>query len=207
MSYLTTAALKATLSIGSTYADADIQQAINSASRAIDFLCKRRGTSSRFAFEQDADANQVRYYSPERVTMLEIDDLVTLTQLVTDPSGDNTFPETWTLHTDFDLEPLNADSEGRPFTRLRVRPSGSFLFPVDYPRSVRLTGKFGWAAIPDGVVEATSIIASKMLKRAREAPYGVIAVNMDGAAVRIARSDPDVMLAIGDYQRRKIVVG
>jgi hypothetical protein len=206
MSYITSAQLKATLTINDTYADADIATAVVAASNALDLLCKRKGTATRGGFEQDADANQVRYYTPEDGYKLNIDDLVTFTSLQTDPGGDNTWPDTWVQNTDFDLEPLNAAADGWPYTRLHVRSSGSFVFPVGYSRSVKVTGKFGWPAVPEAVTQATTILASRLLKRAREVPFGVVAVNLDGAAVRIAKADPDVMLLLGPFIKHRISV-
>jgi len=186
--YVTALALKDTLSLtGETFADADISAAIAAASRGIDELCNRR-------FYADADALQVRYYRAIDRDLVRIDDLVMLTSLATDPGGDGTFEETWTLNTDFTIEPLNAAADGRPFELLVRHPAGNYLFPTKYPRSVKLTGKFGWPAVPPAIVEATTILASKLLRRAREAPFGIVSLGMDGVAVRIARTDPDIVL-------------
>lgn len=198
--YTTSAALKTTLSLSATtYADADIAAAITAASRAIDKLCNRR-------FWLDTDANQVRYYTPYSLSTLQVDDITTFTSLATDPSGDNTFPDTWTLHTDFELEPLNAAADGEPYTKLVVRANGSFVFPFGYTRSVKVTAQFGWPAIPQGIVDATTIVATQLLKRKREAPFGVLAIGADGAAIRLAKMDPQVAMLVGPYQRHRIGV-
>lgn len=208
MTYITSDQLKATLDLtNNSYADADISAAITAACAAIDNLCNRRGTTSRGGFEQDADANQIRYYNPYDLGKIDIDDLVTLTTLATDPTGDNTWQNTWTLDTDFDLDPLNAAAEGWPYTRITVRPNGAYVFPTSFLRSVRVTGKFGWPAVPGAIVQATTLLASRLVKRAREVPFGVVAVNLDGAAVRIAKSDPDVMVLVGPYMKKRIAVG
>jgi hypothetical protein len=60
------------------------------------------------------------------------------------------------------------------------------------PSSVAVTGQFGWPAVPAQVIEATTILATRLLRRAREAPFGVVGLGIDGAAVRISRFDPDV---------------
>lgn len=198
--YVSSSELKATLELtGETFADADIALALTAASRGIDNTCNRR-------FYADADANQVRYYSPPCADHLWIDDLVTFTSLATDPGGDGTFEETWTQNTDFVLEPLNASADSEPFTAIRVHPSGSYYLPTDYPRTVKLTAKFGWAAVPEEVEEATTIVATKLLRRAREAPFGVVSVGLEGAAVRITRSDPDVAWLLNDFIRQRIPV-
>ena len=191
--YATSAELKATLSLSSeSFADADIALALTAASRAIDSVCDRR-------FWADADATQVRYYSPIDGRRVWTDDIVTLTSFQTDPGGDGTFEETWTLNTDFTLEPLNAAADGWPWTSVRVHPRTAFYLPITYPRSVKVTGKFGWSAVPDAVKQATKIVAAKLVMRARQAPFGVIAAGE--LPMRIASNDPDVQLLIGDYVR------
>lgn len=198
--YATSAELKSTLELtGETFADADVALALTAASRGIDNLTGRR-------FYADADANKVRHYSPSDKKLLLIDDLVTLTTLLTDPGGDGTFEDTWALNTDFVLEPLNASTDSQPWTMISKHPSGKFSFPTSYPRSVKLTGKFGWPAVPEAIKEATLILASKLMRRAREAPFGVIPGSIEGSgATRIGRADPDVMFLVGPYRLIPIV--
>lgn len=196
VTYISSDDLKATLDLsGETFADADITAAISAASRQIDNLCRRR-------FYPDADANQIRYYNPDSRRLVRTDDLVTLTGFAIDNLGDGTFATVLTVNTDFILEPLNAPSDGWPYTRIRVM-NGQWL-PCQ-PRSIRVTGKFGWATAPDEIVEATSLLSSRLLRRAREAPFGIIGFAMDSgtqAATRLARQDPDVLALVGPYIRQ-----
>lgn len=179
--------------IGESFADDDIDLALTAASRAIDNLTGRR-------FWADATATVIRYYSPTAAGRLWIDDLVTLTEIAVDTGEDGTFEEVWTQNTDFYLEPLNAAADEQPYTTVSVNGRSSRYFPCAH-RSVRVTGKFGWAAVPDGIVQATKIVASKLVKRAREAPFGVVSVGVDGDAVRVASNDPEVMLLVGPFVR------
>lgn len=200
--YISAEQLKATLELtGTVFADGDIPAAITAASRGIDNVCQRR-------FYPDDDANQVRYYSPSNSTTVMIDDLITLTAFATDQSGDGTFSTTWTQNTDFVLEPLNAAADGQPYTRIRTHPRHvTFGLPAWWPRSVRVTGKFGWAATPGPIVEATTILAAQLVKRAREAPFGIVAIGVDvGAVSRIAQTDPTVRFLLMDYIREKPLV-
>lgn len=199
--------LKSSLDLSDeSFADADITLALSSASRAVDNICERR-------FWLDEDDSSVRYYTPRRSgKLLQIDDLVTFTSLETDNAGDGTFESNWTENSDFVFEPLNAAADGEPFTMIRVHPNGRFRLPGNshaiinqptVPRSVKLTGQFGWAAIPDGVTQATGILAGRLMRRAREAPFGVIGFAMEGgpAATALARNDPDVMMLLKPYIR------
>ena len=55
-------------------------------------------------------------------------------------------------------------------------------------------------------MQATLLLASKLMKRAREAPFGVVTAGFDvGAAIRIGR-DPDVALLVQDYVRNSAVI-
>jgi len=207
--YLDREELKATLTLsGETFADADIDAAISGASRAIDNYCDRR-------FYPDADAAQVRYYSPpgrlgyiswsQSAQVIDIDDLITLTSLKTDSTGAGTFPETWTLNSDFMLEPLNAAADGNPYTMIRNAPTSARYFPP-LPRSIQVTGKFGWAVAPPEVIEATTLWANRLLRRAREAPFGAVVAGLDvGAISRITPIDPDVTSLLSQYVRRPFV--
>lgn len=186
---------------GTSYADNDIQAALLAASRAVDGITDRR-------FYLDTDATQVRYYTPSSRTLLLVDDLVTLTTLKTDPTGDGTYDTTWTVNTDFKLEPLNAAADGWPYETIRLHPNSTRSWPCGYPGAVQVTGRFGWPAVPEPVRDATTMLASRLVKRKREAPFGIVTVGIEtGSAVRIARTDPDVMQLLADYVRDWHLIG
>lgn len=198
--YITSTQFKATTQLtGYADADADITAAINAACRAIDKLCNRR-------FWLDADANQVRYYTAGwgPIRDLEIDDLVTLTSFKTDDDGTYAYPNAWAQNTDFLLEPLNAAADGEPYTSVTVHPNSQFTLPSVYPRNVQVTGKFGWSAVPDAIVEATTVLTGRLLKTAREAQFGVF--TFGDQAFQIARNDPTVSMLIGPYRRHRFAV-
>lgn len=196
--YLELEQLKATLELSNqSFADEDVQAAISAASRGLDEACQRR-------FYPDTDATQVRYYTPQTAYQIMVDDLVTLTSLATDQDGDSVFEQTWTVNTEFTLEPLNATADGQPYTMICLHPLNTVGFPYWYPRSVKVTGKFGWAAVPAPIVEATTILATQLLKRAREAPFGIVSIGLDvGATARLAVTDPSVRFLISPYMREK----
>ena len=191
--YVTDSDFKSSLDISGTYADADVTAAILGASIAIDEVCGRR-------FYDDANANQVRYYSPYRTDYVATHDIVTLTSVKLDAGDDGTF-ETTLDTSEYVLEPLNAAADGKPWTGIRLRPTSGKAFTTSYPKSVEVTAEFGWAAVPQPIVEATKIIAAQILKRKREAPYGVVATDLSGGAVYIARSDPQVQMLLESYVR------
>lgn len=205
--YLTSSALLATLGVTSPAVQqtSDASAACTAASRAIDNICTRR-------FYADANPTQTRYYSPANTSRLDIEDLITLTSLVSRDDGGNVDTadsglHTWTLNTDFVLAPLNAQQNSAdvwPWTQVQTIPTGGFSFNVLYPRSVKVTGKFGWPAVPGPVVDATTLLAERIYKMKREAQLGVI-VLVD-TAVRIARADSNIMILIGPYMRHRVAV-
>lgn len=199
--YLDSNALKASLDLtNESFADADVSLAITAASRALDNLCHRR-------FWLDADANQQRYYAARSRRLLEIDDLTVFTALDTDENGDGVYEHNWAPNSDFVLEPVNAAgddgaADGEPFTAVRRHPHSMFSLPARMPRGVRVTGQFGWPEIPAAIQEATGILAARLMRRAREAPFGVIGFAMEAtSAVHLARQDPDVTMLASSYIR------
>ena len=195
--YLAAEQLKASLELtGTVFADGDIGPAITAASRGIDNACNRR------FYPDTVDAT--RYYTPQDPYCCLIDDLYAFTSLNVDQTADGVFEQSWTLNTWFTLEPLNAAADGWPYTRIVANPRWSWGLPSWYPRSVQLTGRFGWASVPGAVTEATTILATQLLKRAREAPFGVVAIGVDvGAVSRIAVTDPQIKMLIAPYMRER----
>lgn len=191
--------LKKSLSLdGTTFADVDIQTALLAASRGVDLHCDRR-------FYADTGSANVRYYTPSSPQTARIDDLVTLTTLEVDRGGDGTFEEILTLNTDFVLQPLNAAADGWPYTSIDLNPNSAQGFPVAWPRTLKVTGTFGWTAVPPAVKQATTILAHTLLRRAREAPFGVIGIGLDSTAVRIAITDPQVRMLLDPFVRYSVV--
>lgn len=189
--YVAVGDVKTTLNVqGESFADPDIGRALTAASRGIDKACNRR-------FWPDEDADQVRYYTARSRRMVRIDDIIEITEVATG-SGNGTFATVLVENTDYTAEPLNAGADERPWTRLA---SDFHCFPA-CRRGVRITGKFGWASVPAEIEQATLILTVKLLKRAREAPFGVISFGHEGEVARIAKTDPDVGMLIGSFVRR-----
>jgi hypothetical protein len=182
---------KAAISLsGFNHADGDLARALASASRAVDDICGRR-------FYPDTDATSVRYFTAFDACSVFIDDLVTLTTLATDSTGDGVYESTWTA-SDYSLEPINAPSDSFPYTEIDRKPYGSYYFPVGVQNGVKVTGKYGWSAIPSQVESATLMLAGRYMKRVREAPFGVVGVD---SMIRLARNDPDVLSLLSPLMR------
>jgi hypothetical protein len=184
--YITSTALKSTLELtGETYADADISAAITAASRVIDAY-----KNTRFY-----PTTETRYYTGDPCELrVRIDDLSTSTGATVsiDVDGDGVYETTWTSGTDYYLDPANADLQGLPFNAVTIRRQSGRRWPY-YQRSVKVVGAFGWATAPAQVTEACTILAGRYLRRARETPYGIVAIATDSVGLaRLGRIDPDV---------------
>lgn len=175
----------------STLPAADLERAINATSRAIDRHTGRR-------FWQDPTV-QAKLFRPADCELAWVDDISTTTGLIvaTDDNADGTFATTWTS-SDYQLEPLNADTEATAYAWWQVAAVGDYRFPVFSRRaSLRVTARWGWSAIPDQVNEACLIRAAAIFKR-REAVFGTVGLNGFGE-VRITRKDPDVVDLLNPY--------
>ena len=177
MTYITPAEFKETLSLyGTSYADDDIIRALASASKAIDRFCGRTfGTA----------AAQTRFYRPETSTLVRVDDVQAVTEVAHDAQNNGTYSDVRAAGT-YSLRPLNALADDVPFTSIRF-VSGTVT------NTVRVTGTFGWAETPPEVLDATVMIAAAILKRVREAPFGVATFGDETkSAMKIAALDTQV---------------
>jgi hypothetical protein len=195
--YATLANLKDSLRIetADTADDALLERAIESASRQIDQATNRR-------FWQDGSA-VARYYTALSPTgPLAVDDFATTTGLLvaTDDDGTvTTFETSWTIDTDFVVEPLNAAADSWPWTSLAITWGASKLWPTYRSGAVKVTAKWGWAAVPKAVEAATLIQAGRLFSR-RHSPSGV-AGWQDSPVLVPWRPDPDVERLIAPYRR------
>jgi hypothetical protein len=189
--YVTLDELKASAELtGFSFADYDAKIALTAASRGIDEYCDRRFW--------DTGGTTSRVFTPLDSYSVSIDDAITVGTVEADTDGDGVYETAWAV-TDYQLAPFNAAADGRPYEEIRARPWVG-CFPC-WAGSVRVTGRFGWPDVPSQVKEATTIMATRLLKRAREAPFGVAGIGADNTAVRIARVDPDVAFLIDPLTR------
>ena len=194
--YATLAEVKAALRISDTIDDTLLETAIESASRLVDGYAGRNFYSAGSA---------VRYYAPATNIITEIDDLQTLTSLEVSGNLNGTFDQTWSA-TDYQLEPLNGKVDGLtgwPYTTIRA--VGQFAFGTNIGEaSVKVTGVWGWAAVPTAVKQATVIQASRIFKRL-DSPLGVLS-SPDLGYIRVGtRLDPDVQQLVEPYRLTRFI--
>jgi hypothetical protein len=196
--YATLAEVKAAARITDNIDDSLLETAIESSSRDIDAY------TERVFFNTGATA-VTRIYIPENIYLLETDDIISVTSIKSDTTGEGGFDQTWAT-TDYQLEPLNGLAGGiaTPFTR--VRAVGDYLWPIYEPRdinagqaSVQIVARFGFASIPTAIKQATILSSLRAYKR-YESPTGVLGFS-DIGVVRVGRLDPDVERLIQPYRK------
>jgi hypothetical protein len=200
--YITAAQLKSAVRILDTNDDAELGFAISAASRAIDDHTDRQfgllATPATRYYSGSYDDEMKRW-------VVYIDDLMTTTDLVVKTDdGTGAFATTIALNTDARLAPYNAPADGKPWTKLVAGPTTncSTLFTRE-PRSIEITARWGWAAVPVVVTQACLIQAARFFKR-KDAPFGVTGSPELGSELRLLeRLDPDVALLLNGLVRRR----
>ncbi len=196
--YCTLSDVKAAARITDSIDDSLLELSIESSSRDIDAYCER-------VFYNTGATAVTRVYIPQDIFLLETDDIISVTTIKSDTTGEGGFNETW-APSDYQLEPLNNLAGGivTPFTR--VRAVGDKLWPIYEPRdinagqaSVEITGRFGFASVPIAIRQATILSALRAYKR-YESPTGVLGFS-DIGVVRIGRLDPDVERLVSPFRK------
>ena len=178
-----------------------MELSIESASRDLDAYTER-------VFYSTGATAVARVYIPQDIYLVETDDIISVTTLKSDSTGNGTFDVTW-ASTDFQLEPLNGRAGGIDTPATRIRAIGDYLWPVYEPRnvnsnqaSVQVTGVFGFASVPIAIKQATILAALRAYKR-YESPTGVLGFS-DIGVVRIGRLDPDVQRLVDPYRKLRM---
>jgi hypothetical protein len=200
--YISVAQLRDYIGSDTSNFEAVAQTACTVASRAVETMCDR-------VFTADTTAT-ARYFDADSYYCVDVDDFHTVTGLIvaTDDAADGTYSTTWTINTDFITLPVNQRQGGIggwPYTELRSLGTRTLTKPYPYVRPyVKVTAKWGWAAVPDQVEHATLVAAARLFKM-KDAADGFI--GLDGwGPVRI-RENPEVRALLGPFIKHPVSVG
>lgn len=188
--YCTLTEVKAALRIQDTLDDSLLEMSVESASRLIDGYANRSFYSAGSA---------ARYFVADNDFLTYIDDAVSITEIATDTSADGTYDIIWQA-SDYQLEPLNGRVDGLPAPYNAIRAIGDYTFPIWGGEGlVKVTGTWGFSAVPVTVKQAAIIQASRIFKRL-DSPLGVLS-SPDLGYIRVSsRLDPDVAMLIDPYK-------
>jgi hypothetical protein len=188
--FVTPAEVKAALRITDSIDDSLLEMAIESASRLVD------GYTARSFYNA---GTAVRYFVADTDYLTYIDDAITITQVATDTSADGTYDIIW-QGDDYQLEPLNGRVDGLVWPYNAIRAIGDYTFPIWGGEGlVKVTGTWGFSAVPTAIRQATIIQASRIFKRL-DSPLGVLS-SPDLGFIRVgSRLDPDVAQLVDTYR-------
>jgi hypothetical protein len=172
--YISVEDFKSRVGITTTTEDVRIGEHVSAASRRVDGICHR-------SFAPHTGAASTRTFRPTNAVRVYVDDCYDITAVDVDTSDDATFATAWTTSTHYETLPDNGvgpdGSTGWPVRCLQA--VGAYAFPCQLARrSVRVTAKWGWSAVPDAVTEATYLLAHRLYYEVK-VPGGVTAPNID----------------------------
>lgn len=186
--YVTVDAFKRRVNITTDDVDADLLEVLTSASREIEGWCGQ-------VFNQTAPAT-VRYLTAAFGDVIELPTgVVSLAEVATD-DGSRTYQTVWSP-TDYEFGPPRVTPASHPYTELRRHPLGSYSWP-GYENGVRLTGVFGWPAVPAAVKSATFMLAHRLYKRWGN-PFPVLANSQMGTFRAIPGMDAEYLALLSPY--------
>ena len=201
MSYATVAELAEHLGLSENVAGGRVvdsnrtaryQLALDAATQAI-----RNDTGRDFAAGTAGTAKIIPVFTSSSV--LPIPDLVSATEVKVDDDYDGTYETTLTT-TDYELSSWHANDEAWPFEIITRLSAYWPCSPVGgRSRLVKITGTWGWAAVPAPIQQACLLLAARHLQRGNS-PAGVQGVAEFGAFT-IRSSDPDYWALIGPYRK------
>lgn len=200
-SYASSADIKVVLPGTYTVAhDAVFEDLLQSGSRMADAYCGRHPG----AFQVEADT--IRYFTGSGNKMLDIDEIaVAPTTVAVSEQGSLTSYTTWAA-TEFILGPYNAPSLGQPYTWLELdQINGTKLLWYKYPKSVKITGKWGYSTIcPEPVKKAVVVIASRLYKRGQAGFQDYSGTMQFGRQRMEATLDSDIKQMLDPFVRMAI---
>jgi hypothetical protein len=181
--YITSANFKTRFANTVATNDTRIAAHITAASLEVDSMCGRQ-------FGQHSGAATARYFRPDNCFRVRIDDAYEITAVAVDDADTGAYGTTWAT-TDYQTIPINGtginSQTGWPATVLEA--IGGYTFPLLRRPSVKVTAKWGWAATPVDVVEATYLLAHRLFFEV-SVPGGVTAPNLEFGVPGVALQRP-----------------
>lgn len=190
--------------------DSGLESVITAVCRAIDAVKGRRFYT----------VSETRLYVANYEHTVEIDDLVTLTSLKTDPAGNGTYSATWAT-ADYRLCPVNAPLDGKPYEWIETTISGAYRFPLTgwsnsilvnseyrgtYPSQprVQVTGTFGYSAAAPPAIKEWAILAALRVWGRKDKIHGVSGSAELGTLeiVTAMQKDGELNLLLSTIKRR-----
>jgi hypothetical protein len=182
--------------VATTTYDTALEGVIEAVSRNIDNLC------SRFFYAESSDVT--RYFTAKNANTLLIGSYVSITTLSVATNADRSTYTAWTVDTDYDLYPYDANSDGRPYVEILTAPNSTKAFVPGIGKGVKILGKRGYPAVPKPVKEACILWTMRAYKR-YATPLGLSAMTALGEMnMKVPPPDPDVIAMLNPYMDLQI---
>lgn len=171
--------------------------AITVASRWVERYCGRQ-------FHDSGDTPSARYFDA-RGAFVYIDDCRSITSVQVDDGDDGTHSTTVTNYQALPAYGRDPLLGAVPYTSLKAL--SVLLWPYDNDRegAIKVTGLWGWSAVPDDVKRATAILTQDLL-RDPESNFGGLAIAGDGIVLG-ARIPARVIGLLSGFVRLERTVG
>jgi hypothetical protein len=183
--------------------DGTLARLILRASRALDRYTKwEPGSFARASTDED-----IRYYDGSGNSQQWLDPFVAAPSLLAVSESGGLADSDYTTYpsTDWFVWPPNAAQKGEPYYRIDLDIiNGAQSIFYRYPKSVKVTAPFGYSlstAIPDEIVQATIIQATRWFKRGQQAYQDTGAIVELGQLTYTKRLDPEVAEIIDHFKR------
>lgn len=194
MAYVTAAEMRAWVGVSDADSQSLLDAAVTAAQGLIDDWCGQQ-------FDQTTAT--ARTFVPVSWQVLHLPPpsrISTTTSLVVATgAGDGTFGTTWST-SDYLLEPTAEYVSGvqRPWRTIRAVGNYTFNVIAHSPATVRVTAKWGWAAVPAAVKQATLIVAADLFK-AKDSAFGVAGFGEFGAVRVGSRINPQAQALLAPF--------
>lgn len=132
--------------------------------------------------------------------VLRLPDFVSVTAVKLDDDDDGVF-EVVVPVSDYELDRYG-DRDDWPYTMIRL-VDRRYPYGNRRQRRVEVTATWGWAAVPDPINQACSLMAARLAQRPSAALFGTQSFGDLGAA-GIRNNDPDYLRLIGPYRRPQV---
>jgi hypothetical protein len=180
----------------------ELEDVVTSVSRLIDRYCGRQ------FFQSTATARTFDSLDGLHVEFGPFNDLVSATTGAYDSNDDGTYESTVSASGYQLLPTTNTAPIDEPYTALKLINGSTFPYsPAASGRVglIRITGTYGWSAVPVEVKQAARIMVAEVAKLA-DAPLGVAGFGEFGV-MRVSRSMPARALQLLQPYRHPLNVG
>lgn len=156
----------------------------------------------------DSGSVSARRYRPRRPDEVFIHDFHTTAGLIvqTDDDDDGVFETTWVEGTDFELHPLDGIHNGVPgWPYNHIVAVGGKRFRFSFRANLRVSARWGWAAVPDLVKTAAYILGQDTFQL-RDSRLGIAGSDAFGSIVRV-KDNPLVANKLKHFVRGSVHLG